>query len=114
MSGELQLTGDSAVFFCLSVGFLFFCLFCFVFVCVGVREGGEGGVGPFKIPRKHLRNEGDWVSGGRVDVGWNPLACGVCLVGIAGAHALEGRAYRNAEGHLEPRGLQQGCQLSCS
>ena len=41
MSGELQLTGDSAVFFCLSVGFLFFCLFCFVFVCVWVCAKGE-------------------------------------------------------------------------
>ena len=42
MSGELQLTGDSEVFFCLSVGFLFFfCLFCFVFLCVWVCAKGE-------------------------------------------------------------------------
>ena len=47
-------------------------LLCFVVVVV-LCEGGEGGVGPFKIPRKHLRKEGDWVSGGRVDVGWNGL-----------------------------------------
>ena len=54
-------------------------------MCVGVREGGEGGGATFKILRKHLRKEGDGVSGGRVGVGWNPLACGVCLVGIARA-----------------------------
>ena len=48
-------------------------------------EGGEGGVGPFKILRKHLRKEGKGVSAGRVDVSRDPVACGVCVVGKARA-----------------------------
>ena len=88
---------------------------CFVVVVV-LCEGGEGGVGPFKILRKHLRKEGKGVSAGRVDVSRGPVACGVCVVGMARArvHSAEVRACRNAEGHLEPEGVQEGCQLSCS
>ena len=43
-------------------------------MCVGVREGGEGGGGPFKILRKHLRKEGDGVSGGRAVDGLSVLS----------------------------------------
>ena len=87
MSGELQLTGDSAVFFFFFfVGLIFGSvgLLCFVVVVV-LCEGGEGGVGPFKILRKHLRKEGKGVSAGRVDVSRDPVACGVCVVGKARA-----------------------------
>ncbi len=59
-------------------------LLCFVVVVV-LCEGGEGGVGPFKILRKHLRKEGKGVSAGRVDVSRDPVACGVCVVGKARA-----------------------------
>ena len=59
-----------------------------VVAVVVLCEGGEGGVGPFKILRKHLRKEGEGVSAGREDVSRAPLACGVCVVGMARARAF--------------------------
>ena len=56
-------------------------LLCFVVVVV-LCEGGEGGVGPFKILRKHLRKEGKGASAGRVEGGGDPAECVAAVPGV--------------------------------
>ena len=62
-------------------------------VVVVLCEGGEGGVGPFKILRKHLRKEGKGASAGRVDVSRDPVSS---CVAVRYSQELKCRPYSNA------------------
>ena len=78
-------------------------------------EGGEGGVGPFKILRKHLRKEGKGVSAGRVEVSRDPVACVVCVVGVGVRAWGREESGRDCGGTLAGAvGERSGCQWSCS
>ena len=53
-----------------------------------------------------------WVSAGRGEGGEDPLACGSCVLGVAGMRVGGGRAEGNAEGHHEGVVPREGCQQS--